>query len=159
MEKYERAAAMPSSLTYVLTKHSSGLYCISCTARASSLPLRPAVCRIEHLPILWGNTSRRNGKRQRSFEIRESICGLEESQNLKDCELSTGEFSTTTSLHVVDRKNYPLQINLVRCCCCECCILGINNNCKGRITFRMKSQVFLSRLWCLSGQWLHKTSS
>ena len=36
-------------------------------------------------------TSQRNGERQRSFGIGESICGLEESQ--KDHELSTGEFS------------------------------------------------------------------
>ena len=58
----------------------------------------------EHLPIRWGNTSQRNGERQRSFGIGESICRLEESQ--KDRECSTGEFST--SLHVADCKNYLL---------------------------------------------------
>ena len=41
-------------------------------------------------------------------EIGESICGLEESQNLKDRERSTGEFTILCSLHVADRKNYPL---------------------------------------------------
>ena len=48
------------------------------------------------------------------FEIGESICGLEESQ--KDCERSTGEFST--SLHAADRKNYwLLLISVVNTIC------------------------------------------
>ena len=110
MEMYEWAAAMPSSLTY---RQSVLLGCIFCTARASSLPLQP-ICRFEHLPIRWGNTSQRNGERQTSFGIGEPICGLEESQNLKDCERSTGEFSM--NLHEADCKNYLLLlwINFVR---------------------------------------------
>ena len=51
-------------------------------------------------------SSQRNGERQRSFGIGESIGGLEESH--KDREHSTGEFST--SLHVADRKYYSLLL-------------------------------------------------
>ena len=79
-------------ITDVPTNRSSGLYLLYGPRFFPS-----AACRFEHVPIRWGNTSRRNGERQRSFGIGESICGLEESQ--KDHEHSTGEFSTLRVLN------------------------------------------------------------
>ena len=105
---YERAAAMPSSLTY---RQSVLLGCTVSPVRPALLPFGFGPPFVESSTSRFSeacNTSRRNGERQRSFEIGESICGLEESQNLKDHERNTGKFSTTTSLHVADRKNYPL---------------------------------------------------
>ena len=101
-----RTSCCYAIVTEVPTKRSSGLYGISCTARASSLPLCPPFVESSTSRFSVASTSRRNGERQRSFEIGESICGLEESQNLMDCERSTAVLLLVYTWLTV--KNYPL---------------------------------------------------